>query len=205
MHESQLVNFIQQSRRYMQVNLEEAVTRVVVQGVDLSLYKDLLDELTPSEIVFLAAMTCDRDAISQTPFTDELMGSSHNATALYKTVVSVERGATSNSKSPMWTMQTDDNIKFWVFEHADVTRNTINFFDDAGWGSILRQMPIGQKWTFSGLQVQLESGDSGYQRPVYVKTKTESDTYHEAKPEPTDKQNDKQKAVSEIRSAIEVG
>lgn len=167
-----LVEALKAIRPYVRYNAEDILAKVVRNSTAFN--SALVGELTPPEVVVLALITETQQA---------------QASIEFSKVVSVQRGESSGSKSPKWTMDTADGTRFWVMEHAMPERNTISAFEDAGWGSILRNIPMNKTWTFNTtpINVQLEKDSNGYHRPLLVEKRPEGamqDPDPKAKPAP---------------------
>jgi len=186
-----LIEAIKLLRPYVRYNTDEMLSKVVRNSTSFN--SDLVGELTPVEVALLALVIETQEAQSKIEFSK---------------VVSVQRGESSGSKSPKWTMDTADGTRFWVFENAQPDRNTISKFDDAGWGSLLRSIPMNKTWTFNTtpIGVQLEKDvTTGYDRPILVAKRPEAavqDPDPKAKPAPstTDAQ---EKALKRARDMFE--
>jgi DNA polymerase III epsilon subunit-like protein len=160
MQDFDLIKTIKQMRRYVNINLSEVSAKVVHEAIDFGEYTNLAGELTPQEIMLYACLSADQKAVTEIEYSE---------------VIAVERGESSGSKSPKWTMDTRAGERFWVLEHQIAERNTITVFDQSGWGELLRKMPNkGKKrFTQTPILVQLEKDSAGFYRPLHVKARPE--------------------------------
>lgn len=86
-------------------------------------------------------------------------------------IVSAERGESSGSKSPKWTLETDTGERLWVFQHKDPARNNFPLFDEAGWGAWLKGLPLNQATTPPHqMALKATKDTSGYYRVTEVLT-----------------------------------
>ena len=70
-------------------------------------------------------------------------------------IVSMRRGATSNSQSPMWRCVTKDNQKVNIFQHSDPNKNTYRLFTDY-WPEMNALVMDGEsRWQTFPIDVQL--------------------------------------------------
>lgn len=64
-------------------------------------------------------------------------------------IISMERGETRGSKSPMWRCRTEDGIKVNVFMHELPERDTAHLFDEAGYWPFMEPMKPGDQITWN--------------------------------------------------------
>lgn len=72
-------------------------------------------------------------------------------------IISMERGETSGSKSPMWRCRTLDNQKVNIFSHSNPTRDSARLFYDAGYRPFMQDMQVGEQtsWNASPIPVTM--------------------------------------------------
>jgi DNA polymerase III epsilon subunit-like protein len=63
-------------------------------------------------------------------------------------IVSMTRGSTKNSSSPMWRCLTADGERVNIFKHADPAKNTFALFEAAGYAPALDAMVDGEERTW---------------------------------------------------------
>lgn len=78
-----------------------------------------------------------------------------------KSIVSMERGETSNSKSPMWRCITLDDEKVNVFKHTDPKKDTFHLFQEAGYGPVMEGMKVGDVLTWKQCPISVMMSKSG--------------------------------------------
>lgn len=57
-------------------------------------------------------------------------------------VISMKRGATSGSGSPMWRCETREGERVNIFKHSDASRDNFHLFDQAGYAADLEAAPL---------------------------------------------------------------
>lgn len=65
--------------------------------------------------------------------------------ALEAQIISMERGETSKSASPMWRCETAAGERVNVFQHRDPTKNSFLLFERAGYGARMLAMEVGER------------------------------------------------------------
>jgi hypothetical protein len=70
----------------------------------------------------------------------------------------VERGETSNSKSPMWRCTCADGERVNIFKHEDPQKNSYALFEAAGYGELLMSLAVNdfQTWEYTPIEVQMK-------------------------------------------------
>lgn len=103
-------------------------------------------------------------------------------------IISMERGQTSNSSSPMWRCQTEEGARVNIFQHQDAKKNSFALFEVAGYGETLLAMELGERleWTAHPIEVTLEKKpDDKWWEIVWVKSRpvgAEPDTQYTPDP-----------------------
>jgi DNA polymerase III epsilon subunit-like protein len=72
-------------------------------------------------------------------------------------IISVTRGETKGSKSPMWRCTTESGERANIFQHADPNKDNSRLFVSAGYHEELSQMQLNQeiRWTNSPIVVEM--------------------------------------------------
>lgn len=99
-------------------------------------------ELTQLAAVALAWLQCEHRRGA--PMTTQ-----HELVPVFPSkIVSMERGETSNSKSPMWRCINENGDRVNVFKHSDPKKDTFKLFNDAGYGPMMELMKVGEALTW---------------------------------------------------------
>lgn len=75
-------------------------------------------------------------------------------------IISMQRGETQGSKSPMWRCMTLDNERVNVFKHEDPNKNNYDLFSRAGYGEI-ENLVLGEELTWKRHPVGIVMEKSG--------------------------------------------
>lgn len=68
-------------------------------------------------------------------------------------IISMKRGETSGSKSPMWRCQTKDGQRVNIFQHTDPAKNSYRLFEEAGYSCFMMNMLVGEEITWNEFPV----------------------------------------------------
>lgn len=74
-----------------------------------------------------------------------------------KHITYIERGETSNSRSPMWRCTTLDGERVNIFKHDDPEKNSFALFEAAGYGEFLLSLAVHdfQTWETTPIVVEM--------------------------------------------------
>lgn len=76
-------------------------------------------------------------------------------------IVSMKRGQTSGSSSPMWRCTTKDGERVNVFQHSDPARNSFALFDAAGYSRYMTEMALDEEITWNEFPIPVELAKDG--------------------------------------------
>lgn len=79
----------------------------------------------------------------------------------YHKIISMERGSTKGSRSPMWRCVTEDEQRVNVFAHSDPAKDNSRLFRDAGYLAFMQAMHDGQTITWYEYPIAVEMTKSG--------------------------------------------
>lgn len=86
---------------------------------------------------------------------DDVEDEPESPTLALKSIVRMERGETSNSKSPMWRCVTIDGERVNVFKHTDPQKDTFHFFAEAGYAEVMEAMKVDDVLTWKKFPISV--------------------------------------------------
>ena len=153
MNAETLKQFLLLIRAYVRFDADKILADVMRSGADMGkLFGELQAQFSPTEIALMSLLIQQEARVL--PMWN---------------IITVQRGESSGSKSPKWTMRSSKGETMWVFRHDDPQRNSIAVFEAAGWGGILNAMKSGTTLNFTKYPIQVEvDKDGSYWRPIRV-------------------------------------
>jgi DNA polymerase-3 subunit epsilon len=115
-----------------------------------------MQELTQLAAVMLAWLQCEHRRGAAVP-----MVSKPVVPVFPSKIVRMERGETSNSKSPMWRCIDEDGDRVNVFKHSDPAKDSFKLFDEAGYGSMMELMKLGDVLTWNQYPIAVHMQKKG--------------------------------------------